>query len=271
MPSIPRIPRIARRRPRRATPSDTTGVGAPTAPEAPTRAQPPVPTPGQGAVEATAASTRIAAPPATGPEAPATGPEPQASEAPVVYGAAHAPPPGAQSGPPTTGELQAPVTATEETAAESSSEPSFRERGRMRRRLRYLRRVRELAFRDLGGLVFDLHRFGRAREDLVVAKLDRLADIDTELRALEVALDDRQDVLVLREAGVSACPRCGSLHGTDANFCPNCALPVQRGAELPVGGAVASPASAGPSPPSASELRGVETDAPAAAPPLGRS
>ena len=263
MPSIPRIPRIARRRPRRATPTDTTELGAPIAPDAPTRAQPPVPTPGQGAVEATAAPARTVAPPATGPEQ-------QASEAPAVYGPAHAPPPGAQSGPPTAGELPAPVTATEETA-ESSSEPSFRERGRMRRRLRYLRRVRELAFRDLGGLVFDLHRFGRAREDLVVAKLDRLADIDTELRALEVALDDRHDVLVLREAGVSACPRCGCLHGTDANFCPNCALPVQRGAELPVGGTVAGPATAGPTPPSASEPRGVETDAPAVAPPSGRS
>jgi hypothetical protein len=45
--------------------------------------------------------------------------------------------------------------------------PGLRGRARMRRRLRYLHRRRELAFRDLGGLVFDLHRFGRDRGDLV--------------------------------------------------------------------------------------------------------
>src|SRR5262249_17511758 len=42
--------------------------------------------------------------------------------------------------------------------------PSFRDRGRLRRRLRYLRRVRELGFRDLGGLAFDLHRFSRRND-----------------------------------------------------------------------------------------------------------
>jgi hypothetical protein len=92
----------------------------------------------------------------------------------------------------------------------------------MRRRLRYLRRLRELAFRDLGGLVFDLHRFGRDRNDLVTAKLEALANIDRELRVLEGALDDRREFTDLREAGIAACPRCGTLHDTDANFCPGC-------------------------------------------------
>src|SRR4051794_30018731 len=48
--------------------------------------------------------------------------------------------------------------------------PGFQDRGRMRRRLRYVRRAREIALRDLGGLVFDLHRFGRERKDLIEAK-----------------------------------------------------------------------------------------------------
>jgi hypothetical protein len=100
--------------------------------------------------------------------------------------------------------------------------PRFRERTRMRRRLRYLRRLRELAFRDLGGLVFDLHRFGRDRSDLVAAKLEALATIDRELRALQDALADRREFTDLREAGIAACPRCGTLHDTDANFCPGC-------------------------------------------------
>jgi hypothetical protein len=111
----------------------------------------------------------------------------------------------------------------------------FRMRGRMRRRLRFLRQERELAFRDLGGLVFDLHRFGRSRHDLVLAKLQRLAAIETELRSLENALADREEFMLLREPGVAACPRCGEIHGSDANFCPRCGLPSRPEQGLPLG------------------------------------
>jgi hypothetical protein len=100
----------------------------------------------------------------------------------------------------------------------------------MRRRLRYLRRLRELAFRDLGGLVFDLHRFGRDRGDLVAEKLDGLARIDLELRTIEGALRDRRDFTELREPGIAACPRCQTLHDTDANFCPGCGTPLRGSA-----------------------------------------
>jgi ribosomal protein L40E len=100
--------------------------------------------------------------------------------------------------------------------------PSFRDRGRLRRRLRYLRRVRELGFRDLGGLAFDLHRFRRRNDELVLGKLAALDTVDRELRAIERVLDERRDIVELREPGVAACPRCGALHGSDANFCPQC-------------------------------------------------
>ena len=121
---------------------------------------------------------------------------------------------------PPAGAIAAPEPETE--AAPEDARPRFRERTRMRRRLRYLRRLRELAFRDLGGLVFDLHRFGRDRNDLVAAKLEALGTIDRELRLLEDALADRREFTDLREAGIAACPRCGTLHDTDANFCPGC-------------------------------------------------
>jgi hypothetical protein len=101
----------------------------------------------------------------------------------------------------------------------------------MRRRLRYLRRLRELGFRDLGGLVFDLDRFGRSRDDLVRAKLAALVTIDGELRALERALDDVRELDELHEPGISSCPRCGSLHGSEAHFCPHCGLQLRDGAE----------------------------------------
>src|SRR4051794_40359659 len=71
--------------------------------------------------------------------------------------------------------------------------PSFRNRGRLRRRMRFLRRVRELGFRDLGGLVFDQHKFDRPNADLVRGKVAALAAVDSELRVLEEALGERRD------------------------------------------------------------------------------
>jgi hypothetical protein len=103
-------------------------------------------------------------------------------------------------------------------------EPSFRNRGRLRRRLRFLRRVRELGFRDLGGLVFDQHKFNRPNDELVRGKVAALAAVDGELRALEEALGEKRDITELREPGITACPRCGTLHGSDARFCPSCGL-----------------------------------------------
>jgi hypothetical protein len=135
----------------------------------------------------------------------------------------------------TPGSAPAEVVATAGTA-------SFRDRGRLRRRLRFLRRARELAFRDVGGLIFDMRRFGRERPDLVEAKLGALAAVDQELRALERALDDRRPIHELREPGLSSCPRCGALHASEDNFCPRCGLqfggPQAMGE---VGGAVAAP------------------------------
>jgi hypothetical protein len=127
--------------------------------------------------------------------------------------------------------------------------PSFRDRGRLRRRLRLLRRVRELGFRDLGGLVFDQHKFNQPNEALVRGKLAVLVAVDAEMRALEHALADHRDITELREPGVSACPRCATLHGSDARFCPSCGLSL-RGAR-----AVAADVGEGAHP-SQPELRG---------------
>lgn len=135
----------------------------------------------------------------------------------------------------------APGSAAGEVVATAGT-ASFRDRGRLRRRLRFLRRARELAFRDVGGLIFDMRRFDRDRPDLVEAKIGALAAVDQELRALERALDDRRPIHELREPGLSSCPRCGALHASEDNFCPRCGLqfggPQAMGE---VGGAVAAP------------------------------
>lgn len=129
-----------------------------------------------------------------------------------------------------------------------SGPPGFSERGRMRRRMRFLRKARELAYRDLGGLVFDLHRFGRRNDALVLAKLETIGRIDGELRALEATLAERRPVTVLREAGVAACPRCAAIHGSDDRFCPNCGLAMDLRAERPMAGPQSTAQAPAPTP-----------------------
>src|SRR5205807_1258360 len=141
----------------------------------------------------------------------------------------------------------------------------FAARGRMRRRARFLRKARELAYRDLGGLVFSLHRFGQRNDALVLAKLSTLGQIDAELRALESALEDPQPVTVLREAGITACPRCAAIHGSEDRFCPNCGLPISRHVDLPIAGPAAG-SQAGAARPAA-DVRGADGPPPPTTPP----
>ncbi|HEY5194467.1 MAG TPA: hypothetical protein VIJ39_11440 [Solirubrobacteraceae bacterium] len=142
-----------------------------------------------------------------------------------------------------------------ESAAEQQA-PGFGERGRMRRRARFLRKARELAYRDLGGLVFDLHRFGQRNDQLVLAKLAMLRQIDSEVRELEGVLHDRRPITVLREVGIAACPRCAAIHGSDDRFCPGCGLAFDTNADRLISTAPVSPqarASASQSPPAQSQ------------------
>ena len=127
-----------------------------------------------------------------------------------------------------------------QAATPAAEQPGFGSRGRIRRRARFLRRARELAYRDLGGLVFNLHRFGERNDSLVLAKLSTLTHIDTELRTIEGALKNRSPITVLREAGITACPRCAAIHGSEDRFCPNCGLPLARNVDLPIAGAPAA-------------------------------
>jgi hypothetical protein len=157
----------------------------------------------------------------------------------------------------------------------AAEQPGFGSRGRIRRRARFLRRARELAYRDLGGLVFNLHRFGERNDSLVLAKLATLSHIDTELRTIESALGGRSPITVLREAGITACPRCAAIHGSEDRFCPNCGLPLARNVDLPIAAAVATPpptpaasAPAAPAPAPPAEPAPVAAEpAPAPAPP----
>jgi hypothetical protein len=165
-----------------------------------------------------------------------------------------------QNGQPPDGALAAP------------QQSGFGSRGRARRRARFLRKARELAYRDLGGLVFNLHRFGARNDELVLAKLTTVGHVDAELRTLEEALGERETVTVLREAGINACPRCAAIHSSEDRFCPNCGLSMGRHADLPIAGAPApgaTPAAPAPTAPAAATVApptSPSPSAPAAAP-----
>jgi hypothetical protein len=148
---------------------------------------------------------------------------------------------GDETGPGQETEGQPAAASDAPTAPET---PSFHDRGRLRRRLRYLRRVRELQLRDLGGLVYETYRMARPRQDLVERKVSVLAATDAELTGLEHALDDVRPMLELREPGIGGqCPRCGEIFGSDARFCSHCGAGLAGEAEAALGqfGAAAAP------------------------------
>jgi hypothetical protein len=149
----------------------------------------------------------------------------------------------------------------------AAEQQGFGSRGRARRRARFLRRARELAYRDLGGLVFSLHRFGQRNDALVLAKLSTLGHIDSELRAIEATLKERRPVTVLREAGITACPRCAAIHASEDRFCPNCGLAMRRDADLPIAGAPAGT----PAPPAVAPLQPTQAPPPVQTPPPGQA
>ncbi|MDX6650607.1 MAG: hypothetical protein QOJ97_2558 [Solirubrobacteraceae bacterium] len=119
---------------------------------------------------------------------------------------------------------------------EPSPQLRGRARGRARRRLRYLRQLRDLQLRDLGGLVFDLYRFGEQREALVRGKLDAIIATDKEIGTLELSLGlTPRRILEVRQPGVGGvCAGCGAFHASDARFCSTC------GVELTVATAAAA-------------------------------
>ncbi len=156
--------------------------------------------------------------------------------------------------------------------------PSAR-RGRLRRRLRYLRRVRELLLRDLGGFFYEVHRtaggdLGARQRELAEAKSARLTALDAEVRALEARLGEPHAEPVLSEPGIGgACGECGELFSSDAHYCFRCGNPLDdraRAAQQATIAAAAAPVAQETDPGQASVLwaGGPRSEA-ASAPPRG--
>jgi hypothetical protein len=144
----------------------------------------------------------------------------------------------------------------------STGPPVSSRRGKLRRRLRYLRHVRALLLRDLGGFTYEVHRTagGTPQEThrrLAEAKASRIAALDAEVAAIEARLGEPHSETVIREAGIGGtCPECGELHASDARFCSRCGTPLDAKARAQRE-AAAQPATGqqpAPEPPPASVL-----------------
>ena len=149
------------------------------------------------------------------------------------------------------GPLEAsPGTGGAHLAGEDAADqrPTTLRRGRLRKRLRFLERELEILLRDLGGLVYEIHRSGTTADRerhraLVAGKVARLGGLDSELDAGLAALGQARGDAVLREPGIGGlCPRCGEIHGSDARFCSACGFPLE------VAPAAASAAPVAPAP-----------------------
>src|SRR4051812_492306 len=115
-----------------------------------------------------------------------------------------------------------PVPAGQEPPPEDGGAgPATAERGAMRKRARRLGRLREVQLRELGALVVELRRLGRANPDLVERKAAVALATDEELRGLRAALDEGQTVEQTVAAGIAgSCAPCGTLMATGDRFFP---------------------------------------------------
>ena len=163
-------------------------------------------------------------------EPPVFGPAP-----PPVYGPAPPPAQPAAEEPPVL--LADPSVPAGVDPAAAPMRPPAGRRGRLRRRLRYLRRARELMLRDLGGLLYEIHRTGdgnvEAHATVVKAKVQRITGLDAEAHAIETALVAPRPETVLFQPGIGGtCLQCGELYGSDARFCASCGTPIDAAAPV---------------------------------------
>ena len=92
-------------------------------------------------------------------------------------------------------------------------------RGVLRRERRALVRRREEAIRDLGGLILEMYRQDRFREELVAEQCAELMSIDERIQELDHLLSPDPTSVGIATAGSCA---CGAPLLAGAHFCANC-------------------------------------------------
>jgi hypothetical protein len=95
--------------------------------------------------------------------------------------------------------------------------------GHLRRERRNLLRLREQQIRDVGGLVLEMYRQDRFRQDLIYEQAAEIVALEERLREVDellLAVSNR------RVASGPRCEQCGTPLYPGARFCPSCGRPV---------------------------------------------
>jgi predicted nucleic acid-binding Zn ribbon protein len=92
--------------------------------------------------------------------------------------------------------------------------------GVIRRERRALLRLREDKLRNLGGLMLEMYRRDRFREDLLSERCNELLGIDARLREVDEML-----AAARRRIPAGRC-ECGAPLPWGSHFCPNCGRPA---------------------------------------------
>ena len=92
--------------------------------------------------------------------------------------------------------------------------------GVLRRERRVLVRTREERIRDLGGLILEMFRRDRFREDLMREQADDIFGIETRIQEIDTLLAAGR-----RQAPVARC-ECGAPIVWASHFCANCGRPT---------------------------------------------
>jgi hypothetical protein len=92
--------------------------------------------------------------------------------------------------------------------------------GVIRRERRALQRLREERLRDLGGLILEMYRRDRFREDLIADSCNELLGLDARLHELDEML-----AAARRRIPAGRC-ECGAPLPWGSHFCPNCGRPA---------------------------------------------
>jgi zinc-ribbon domain len=94
--------------------------------------------------------------------------------------------------------------------------------GLLRRERRAFMRLREQRIRDLGGLVLEMYRQDRFRQDLVYEQAAEIVAIEERL----FHIDQLLAAAARRSAPSEHCPHCGAPRVPGAAFCASCGRSV---------------------------------------------
>jgi hypothetical protein len=139
-------------------------------------------------------------------------------------------PPQRPAGTPT--RVDTPQLAPPDPLAAASAGPA--ERGKFRRRLRRLKRVRQKQLAELGTLVVDARKRGNgSRPEVLERRAAEAAEVDRQVRELSHAVDAHADTRELATGVAGTCKTCGELLSTEDRFCPACGTPTKASRKRP--------------------------------------